>query len=385
MRSALLLLAACGSTDGVGTVAYTDPMGRIAMVDVASGQITPLDPGEFGGVSIAPDGKHVAYVGNDGVPKLNDLAGNIAVLPASAPGLGQLVWAGDALSYAVGDPNTGAQSVELLAHPGATPRVLRAAATAMSSDGARVAFLDRITNTLAVEDADGGNHVVVTQAAGSPFGFSDDGRTLSFPASNGSIEQVNRFDVASGATAVLGPGITLQTLPGTSSVSPDGSEVLADDGVNALVGYASDGSKRIYIKGRGPSGFVQLAGYLDNGLVIADLGALVQITDGTTAKTLASTDRSQCFAIQVSRTLRQILLVCSAAAIVDYDGQLVSSRAVPMPIGMSSDGAGLISLDANGVLEITTGSGTRTLAQTMSQDSPVVPGPFASYAGLTDR
>lgn len=384
MKVWLVTLAACGSSDGVGTVAYSDPNGQIAMVDVASGVVTPLDPGVFGGVSISPDGRYVAYLGNDGVPKMNDLNGTITNLPASTSGIGPLLWVGQTLSYGVFDPNTGIQATQFLAHPGATPRLLNGAVVAVSRDGAHVAFIDPFTAKLSLENADGSNRVDVSMNAGSPISFSDDGSFLIFPASNASREEVHRFDVASGTDLVLGAGNTLQPLAGTSTVSPDGKEVLADDGTNAMVGYEQDGSKRIYINGRGPNGFVQAAGYLDNGLVVAGFGALVQITDGASPKTLASSDHSQCFPLLVSRQVHQIMLECSAAAIVDFSGELVSSRAVPTPIGMSSDGAGLISLDVNGVLEITTPSGTRTLAQTMSQNNAFVSPPFASYAALTD-
>ena len=73
-------LAGC-SGSGTGTVVYSEVnSGHIMTVDVATGATTPIDLGFFGDVSIAADGQHVAYMGEDNIPKVTDLSGQVTEL-----------------------------------------------------------------------------------------------------------------------------------------------------------------------------------------------------------------------------------------------------------------------------------------------------------------
>src|SRR4051794_12631470 len=96
------ILAGC-SGSGTGTVVYSEVhSGHIMTVDVATGTTTPIDLGFFGDVSIAADRQHVAYMGEDGIPKVTDLSGQVTELPSTNGCSSQLVWGqGSTLAYCI--------------------------------------------------------------------------------------------------------------------------------------------------------------------------------------------------------------------------------------------------------------------------------------------
>lgn len=402
MRIALLLaLVGCG-TNGVGTVVYTDRLGQIQSIDVASGEVTQLDPGTFGEVSISPDGAYAIYVGSDWVPKLNDLHGNITMLTAAGNCCQTFSWfANDVVTYPIFDQTKGAQQTVVVPARGGTVRVLNASNVAVSSDGARLAYLDRTDpngseiGDFVVEDLDGSHRTKI--AGASSMGliqFTPGDKGLTYAVFD-TTERIERLDFSDMQRQRIGPGAPAWPIPGGSRYSPDGKEFLAIDSAQNLVGISfADGSLRPYANASSGTSF-QAATYVDNGQVVAnaqntsfegDSGFVTEqvvFSNNGTVRTLASNDGSNtCTVLEVSVDHGQLGLQCRIAALTDLSGSLITSRNAPSMIGISGDGNGIVTLDDSGALEFVGANGiVRALATTaVSDGSQTVPAPYAAYA-----
>jgi len=401
MRIALLsVLAACG-TNGVGTVVFTDRDGAVASVDVATGAVTPLDHGTFGEVSISPDGAYAVYAGTDWVPRLNDLHGNVTPLTPAGGCCQVFTWAAnDVLTYAIIDVQKGAQQTVLVPAHGGTVRTLNASSVAVSSDGARIAYLERTDpggaerGDFVVEDLDGQNRVkLASQASVGSIQFTPGDKGLTYAVFD-DIERIERLDFSDLQRQRLGPGAPVWPIAGGSRYSPDGSELLAVDGARNLVGIAlADGSLRAYAN-IPQSAQVRSGAYLDDGAVVAnventmfegDAGFVTQevvFSLGGQVRTLAANDGSDtCNVLEVSTAHGQLGMQCRIAALTDLTGSLITSRNAPSMLGISGDGNGIVTMDDKGAIELVgAGDLVRPLATASMDGSLGLQPPFAAYA-----
>jgi len=380
MRSWLVVaLVGCGpSSDGTGLLVVATDTG-IEAIDVATGDTTLLEPERWGGIAIAPDRQRVAYIGDDFAPRINDLHGTVQVLPSSEGYGTYLRWQpGGHLTY----PLMTTPATELITAAGVA-RQLPTREVAVSHDGRRIAYVDA-GGTLAIEDLDGGNrsaiadHVAVTMLAFDP---DDAGLTMAvFDVDN--TTHVEHWD---GARHALGAGSPAPTIPGGSRYSPDGSELLVVEPSGNLIGRAlADGAAHPYLG----DGSANTAAYVEDGRVVA-AGAVrglppmpsIAITDGSATTRLGSTSESQCFLSQLSIPNQQIALTCSVPAIVGFTGQTVLGHDALASLGLSADGAGLVTIGVDGTIELATVHGeVRTLATSVVPMGGTRVTPVAAYA-----
>lgn len=373
---ALLLVAivGCGGgSDGTGLVAVADVTG-VSTVDVATGEVTLLDPGRFATIAIAPDKQHIVYEGTDAMPRLDDLHGHVQILPTTVSCCGAFIWSGATLSYQLA---TSAVQTEVVT-PDGVARVIATYGIAVAHDGTRIAYQD--DSGLVTEDLDGGNHaVVVPQVSINQLAFDPDDGGLTYGVFNPD-NTTHLEHLVGGQRVVLGDGTFPDQIRGGSRYSPDGSEVLLIEQVGQhLVGIGlADASRHPYITDSG----VGSAAYLANGRVVATTrvpvpGAVggITITDGMTARTLQASDSSQCFISEVSLANEQLAVTCSVPAIVDFSGETLVGHDALAVLGLSPDGAGMITVDQTGVVEmVSLRTGARPIAQSLATQ------PIATYA-----
>lgn len=400
MRVALLsVLVACG-TNGVGTVVFTARSGSVSSVDVATGTVTDLDTGTFGEVSISPDGAYAVYVGDDWVPQLNDLHGNITRLTPAGGCCQTFRWGpNDVLTYPIIDTQKGAQLTVVVPARGGTARTLNASNVSISSDGARLAYLDRTDPSgseigdFVVEDLNGDHRVTIAgKATMGLIQFTPGDKGLTYVVFD-ETQRIERVDFSDMERQRLGTGAPVWPIAGGSRYSPDGSELLATSGRN-LVGVSfADGSLRVYATIPQTSQIIAAA-YLDNGAVIANLQDTqfegdagfttedVVFSLGGDVRTLQSSDGSNsCVVQQVSTEQGLLGLQCSVAALTDLTGFLITSRNAPSMLGISGDGNGMVTMDATGQIELAgTNSIVRPLATATMDGSLGIQPPFAAYA-----
>lgn len=375
----LVALVGCGSDpDGTGLVVLATDTG-IQAIDVATGEQTLIEPNRWGGIAIAPDRSRVAYVGDDFSPRINDLHGNVQVLPTSEDYGTYLQWQpGGHLSYALKTSS----ATELVTAAGVARRI-PTYGLAVSHDGTRIAYEDG-GREFAVENLDGSDRTVIADAIDvNMVAWDPDDAGLTFAVFNAdNTTHVEHWD---GARHVLGDGSPVSATEGGSRYSPDGTEVLVDDQRGHLLGLRlADGTAHPYVT----DGTVDRAAYLANGRVVADGGVpslppmpSIAITDGTDTKRLGSTTASQCFLSQVSIPNQQIALTCSVPAIVDFAGQTVIGHDALASLGISADGEGLVTLAIDGTVELTTRHGeVRTLGTSVVPMGGTLVTPVAAYA-----
>ena len=396
-------IVGCAS-QGTGTVVCSEgSSAHILTVDVASGAQTTLDLGAFGDVAIAPDRQHVVYLGQDGIPKLADLQGNVVPLRPTGGCNGPFAWTGNALSYCVAEPD-GLASIAFMPEIGAPARALPTSAVAIASDSARIAYLRRPANgangDLVVETALGGDPTVL-RASTQLFNvaFLPDGSGLlvvDVPPDAQSVLHLARVDLADGRRTDLGAGTLPDVVPGGSRFSPDGREALAVvNGALVALDLASGATRRFSTLGSTDNSIV--AAFLDADRVLSarigsvfegDVGgqtASVRISDGTKETVIVASDGSnQCGASAVDVGTRLIAVVCAVPAIIDFEGRLVASRKASAVLGLAADGSGMVSLSPTGSVELVGIDGSvKLLATALTPDfaapSSLV-GPFAAYA-----
>ncbi len=410
MRLAVLIGALLGgcSGDGTGLVVYSEAgTGHIMTVEVATGTTSALDLGVFADVSIAADGQHVAYMGDDSIPKVCDLLGNVTELPPTNGCSTPLVWGpGSTLQYCIVDGATQFAQIGFMPGIGAAVRTLEATSIALSSDGSRIAYLELADPTtgsqgdLVVEDASGANRQVLAsdlEVDRIAFLPADSGLVLSdIIADNQFVEHVAAVAFAGGGLVDLGAGVLVEPLPNGSRFSPDGHEVLATTGSELAAIDLASGAQHNFAMAGADVTVVGAAFVAADRIVYArqdssfmgDVGSntsSVRFADGTDEVTLVSSDgSSQCQVADVAASAGQVALVCAVPAIVDLDGNLITSRNASAALGISADHDGMVTVDANGLIEYVADDGTvKTLATantSMTAPSTTLLGPFAAYA-----
>ncbi len=406
MRLPLLcvLLAGC-SGEGTGTVVYSEGgTGHIMTVDVATGAKTALDLGFFANVAISPDRQHVAYMGENNIPKVSDLSGTVTELPSTNGCSLPLTWrANSTLTYCIVDNFMGFSSVGFLPGAGAPVRTLMANSIAVSSDGARIAYLllanpnTSALGDLVIEDANGANRkrlaaaVQVDRIAFTP----DDGALVisSVDMAHNFIEHVSTVSL-DGTITDLGEAMLVEPLPNGARFSPDGHEILAVAGNRLVALDLASGSQRPFAMAGGNVTIIGAAFLAADRIVysrqdstfMGDVGGVtstVRFSDGADKVTLASSDgSSQCQVTDVAAAAGQVELVCAVPAIVDLDGKLITSRNAAFALGISGDHAGMITVDMFGTIEYVSDTGSVRALATANTSSltPSLPGPYAAYA-----
>jgi hypothetical protein len=235
-----------GSSAPTGTLVYTERATQnIRLLDVQTGVSALIDGGQFGSVSIAPDGAHVAYHGVDQIMKVADRERNVTPLDRGGGCWGAGVWlTSRAFIYCIS--NQGSSGYMLLPDLGAPPRFI-GAAPAISSDGTQISYVDA-RGDLVVEGIDGSNHRVLVPSTDptamfhlrNVLGYTPDDHAVllwdyeSSPATLHIVAIADgssvRVDDVMPAESANGP----QAIYGASRFSPDGSEIVLQSS-NALV------------------------------------------------------------------------------------------------------------------------------------------------------
>jgi len=253
----LTLIAACGASESSGTVAYAEPgTYNIRLLDVATGASRLIDSGAFAGVTFAPDGKYLAYVGADRVTKVADRSGAITPLLPGGGGCYSIpTWlSNSSLTYCIEDSaHSGMMFVPSI---GAVPRFVDTA-PAVSPDET----LDSYVNAhgdLIIENVDGSDARVLVPSP-DPTATSPGEAALTFTPDQQAVvvadyrttPSLHIVRVSDGQNIDV-PGVAAGGTPfgapvfrGASMFSPDGSEFVVQSAMGLVAVATATGATRM--------------------------------------------------------------------------------------------------------------------------------------------
>jgi hypothetical protein len=261
MRSRSLLiavaLAACGASEGSGTVAYAErDTYNIRLLDIATGASRLIDSGAFAGVTFAPDGKHVAYVGADRVMKVADRSGTITPLVPGGGGCYSLpTWlSSSSLTYCIDDSaHSGMMFVPSI---GAPPRFVDTPPV-VSPDGRIDAYVNA-RGDLILENIDGSDARVLVSSP-DPTGMSPGQSAMTFTPDQQAVvvmdyrsapglhivrvsdgQSIDVPGVSAGGTSFGSP-----VFRGASMFSPDGGELVMQSTTGLVAVATATGTTRM--------------------------------------------------------------------------------------------------------------------------------------------
>ena len=239
-------LAACAGTPDTGTLVFSEAnTGNIHAFDVASGHDRLIDgAGAYGSLSISPDQQHFAYVGSDSVVRVADSAGSVTALSppngatdqtACSPGP---AWGpNNSLAYCIYDQ--GSMSYGFMPALGVPVRELLATELVIADDASKIVYHRRGPDPtqpgdVVVENADGSSQrVLAASTIETQFELTPDGQQVVAVAEHPDAFRVVVHSLADGTTTDLGPGDLPGAITGSSTFSPDHSEVLGGPGQRA--------------------------------------------------------------------------------------------------------------------------------------------------------
>lgn len=402
-------LAACAATPdpGTGTLVFSEAStGHVRALDVATAEDRLIDgTAAFGSLTISRDGQYVAYVGSDSVVRVADSAGSVTALdpPNGATDhtgclLGPVWGSNHSLAYCIYDQGYG--SYGFMPAPGLPVRKLLATELVISDDGSKIVYHRRESDPTkpgddVVENADGsGQRVLAASTIETRFEFTPDGQQVVALAEHPDAYRVVVHSLADGTTSDLGPGDLPTAIEGGSRFSPDHSEVLAVLGGELVAVQPTTGAKRHFATLDTDTKVYQ-ATFID-----ADHVAYIRVKDSQLGDVITSTSSFRiasassevavvpdteryCYVQAIAIEHGVAAVECDTAAIVALDGTVRASTSARFALGITDDGASIVTLEDDGsVVLVTPNRAPRPLAKATapSDITGLRLGPFAAYA-----
>jgi hypothetical protein len=405
-------LAACstpGTGIGSGVVAFTEAdTGHVAAIDVENGRQWPIDgSGAFGSLSISADRQHVAYVGADAFVRVADLDGTVTKLdpPTGVTAMfgcspGPTWGPNNSLAYCIADEY---MSYGFMPAPGQPARKLLATDLAISADASTIVYHRRDSDPtqlgdVVAENADGsGQRVLAASSLETEFEFAPDGRHVVAVAEHPDAFRVVVHSLADGAMTDLGPGNLPLAMPGGSTFSSDGSEVIAVIGNELVAVQMTTGAKRHFATVDSNATVAQAA-FVDADHVIYQRMETTQIPPGSDIESTSTSLRiasasteviampdteGDCFVTGIAIGAGVAAVECDSAAIVSFDGTFRASTNARLALGIADDGSGIITLADDGTVAfVKTNGRVLPIAKALprSQINGLLLGPLAAYA-----
>lgn len=406
----LTLVAACGASESSGTVAYAErDTFNVRLLDVATGTSRLIDSGAFAGVTFAPDGTHVAYVGGDHVMKVADRSGTITpVLPGGGGCYSVPAWlSSSSLTYCIED--SAHSGMMFVASIGATPRFVETP-PAVSPDGTLDSYVNA-RGDLIIENVDGSDARVLVPSpdptamspAQSAMTFTPDQQAVVVADYRGA-PGLHIVRVSDGQSIDV-PGVSAGGTPfgpvvfrGASRFSPDGSELVMQSTTGLVAVATATGATRMLapFADRISSGG---AVFLDAGHVlwvrvedtsIGDMGGFkltLHVAGPGPADDLVLDDpHGGGYWPSIAVSPAGVVALPSDVLLVRTDGTVLATNDLADPkaasdiLGITPDGRGAITVSQGGDVRYVGVDGTsRDLVQAAVGTSDLLP-PVAAYS-----
>ena len=384
---------------------------KLRLFDLATGHDTLIDGGQFGSVSIAPDGRHVAYEGFDEIMKVADLSGAIMPIVPGGGCAGRAEWlTSQSLAYCASLP-AGSGMLLLPNLTGGTPR-FTGQTPAITSDGTHVGYVDTRGDVI-VEAIDGTDHRVVL-ASSDPSATNHLLGVMSFTPDQSAVlvydyssipKKLRIVSLTNGATVdITGVGppsgpFGATTFYGASWFSPDGTEMLLQSSAGLVAINLATGAQRVLVAfadriSSGGAVFLDATHVLWVRLEDRSVGDLGSYSGSLHVVGQEQDDReidaphvenALYSSIGVSR--EGFIALPNERSIVTVDGTLVLRNDPSAPasanadvLGVTADGLGFIVISNDGVVRYEGTDGTVRDLVTAGGGVEGVINPYAAYA-----
>ncbi|HEY1816979.1 MAG TPA: hypothetical protein VGG74_31740 [Kofleriaceae bacterium] len=378
------------------------------MRNLRTGEDTQIDGGQFGSVSIAPDAKHVAYEGIDEITKYADRSGVVTALPGAGCA-GPASWlSSDALVYCVSGGSM------LLPALGATPRLISNYGVSVSPDGTEDAFIDG-SGDVVLENLDG-TDVRVLVPSSDPTetvphidvaGFTPDQRALLVLDHSTYPNALEIVALADGTTTAVsnaffgGPPVGSIRYLGASGYSADGSELLMQSTTSLIAVNVGTGAVRpiaAFSDGQSSAGAVflddqQVLWVRVDDMSVGDEGAYqlsVHVAGPGPADDLVLDPPGQTRALlsTIAVSPAGFIALPSDIILMKLDGTVLARNGddgkggmlVDDILGLTSDGAGVMTVSWDGDVRNYGQDGTSSQIVTTATNTDGLLAPFSAYA-----